>query len=233
MTDPVTSIAHKVRGNALFITVMVLPFLILPQALLLAAMIKFKKRPGAKPATFHENVKLEVIWTVIPAAVLVALAIPSYSIIKYMETPPPADVRVEIVGAQYQWEYKYLTHGDVQTANEPMVIPENANIVASITSKDVNHAWWVPAFGVKMDAVAGRLNEIWFNVEKTGWYKGQCAELCGPAHAAMLIDVYVVTQEEFDNWIAMKIEEMEGPASEEGEEDGAVEEAEEVVAMLP
>lgn len=201
MTNPVTPIAHAVRSNTLYITILLSPFIILPQALLLYAIFKFRARPGRKSATFHENVKLEVAWTVIPALFLVAMAIPSYSVIKKIETMPDADVTVEVYGHQFFWRYRYPDFG-VEISNQPLIVPVNSDIVLNMTSVDVNHAWWVPAFAVKMDTVPGRITQVWFNSSETGWFKGQCAELCGALHALMLIDVWVVTQAEFDQWIA-------------------------------
>jgi cytochrome c oxidase subunit 2 len=203
MTSPVTPIAHGVRNNALFVSILLSPFLLLPQLLLLYAIFKFRKAPGRKPATFHENVRLEVAWTVIPAITLVFMAVPSYTLIRKIETMPPADVNVEVYGHQFFWRYKYSDYG-VEISNQPLVVPVGKTVVNHMTSVDVNHAWWVPAFGVKMDTIPGRISQVWYNVSETGWYKGQCAELCGALHARMLIDVWVVTQEEFDAWIAQK-----------------------------
>jgi len=110
---------------------------------------------------------------------------------------------VEIVGHQWFWEYRYPGTG-VVFANEPLVIPVGKTVAANVTSIDVVHSWFVPDFGVKMDAVPGRVNHTWFQVEKTGTYRGQCAELCGVLHGQMFITVNVVTPEEFERWLAEK-----------------------------
>ncbi len=199
--EPVTPIAHTVRSYWIFVALITGVFLILPQIILFWCIAKFKDAPGRKPATFHENIKLEIFWTVIPILVLVVMAVPSYPIIKKIENPPPADMRIEIIGRQFLWEYRYPEFGDVRISDEPLVIPVDKTVVADCTSADVLHAWWVPAFGVKIDTVPGRLTQIWFNVEEQGWYKGQCAELCGSLHSQMYIDVRVVSQEEFEEWI--------------------------------
>jgi len=107
-----------------------------------------------------------------------------------------------VIGRQFLWEYRYPDHGDIRIADQPLVIPARKNIVADCTSNDVLHAWWVPSFGVKTDTIPGRLTQIWFNVDREGWYKGQCAELCGALHSKMLIDVKVVSDEEFAAWVA-------------------------------
>ncbi len=206
MSDPVTPLAKQVRSNTYLTSVLIIPFLILPQILLLICIFKFKKtNDGRKPATFHENLPLEVVWTLIPALVLILMAVPTYNLIRDFENPPPADMIISIRGQQYIWQYDYLERGLIVTSYDtPLVIPVGKNIVANLTSNDVNHAWWVPAFGVKMDAVAGRTNQVWFNVERTGWYEGQCAEICGAGHAQMWIDVVVVTEEEFEQWLVEK-----------------------------
>jgi cytochrome c oxidase subunit II len=202
--EPATQLAHTVRSYWIYVVVVTGIFLVLPQALLLYCIAKFKDAPGRKPETFHDNLKLEIFWTVVPIFVLIVMSVPSYQIIKDIENPPPADVNIEIVGRQFLWEYRYPNHGDIRIADEPLVIPVGKNIVADCTSNDVLHAWWVPAFGVKTDTIPGRLTQIWFNVDREGWYKGQCAELCGALHSKMLIDVKVVSQEEFDAWVAEK-----------------------------
>lgn len=209
MTAPVTSIAREVRANAIWISIWTLPFLIIPQVLLIYVIVKFKARPGRKPATFHENVLLETIWTAVPVAALVIIAVPSYSVIRYMETPPEAELNIKIEGRQFFWIYEYMDF-DIAISDQPLIVPANTTIVANVTSGDVIHAWWVPAFGVKMDTVPGRISQLWFNVEEEGWYKGQCAELCGAAHALMLIDVWVVSPEEFEEWIRAKRAEVFG-----------------------
>jgi cytochrome c oxidase subunit 2 len=207
MSKPVTSISRQVKFNALWITLFASPFLILPNVLLIISIFRFREDGIRKPATFHENIELEMIWTIIPVFALVIMAIPSYHLMRYMENPPVADERVEVIGHQFFWEYRFPEYGIVYS-DEPLVVPVNANIVLDMTSSGVNHAWWVPAFGVKMDTVPGRINTIWFNAEETGWYKGQCAELCGALHSRMLIDVFVVTKEEFDEWVNRKLIEM-------------------------
>ncbi|MDK2972703.1 MAG: cytochrome c oxidase subunit [Candidatus Sumerlaeota bacterium] len=213
MLDPVTPIAHEVRSYTLFLVAMTLPYLLLPQVLLLYCIFKFGKKPGMRPATFHENVRLEVVWTIVPALTLVLLAIPAYGLIKKIENMPEADVNIQVIGHQFYWEYRYPDYNDIRISEEPLVIPVNKTVVADMTSVDVNHAWWVPAFGIKMDTVPGRTTQVWFNVEREGWFKGQCAELCGTLHSKMLIDVHVVSQEEFDAWIAKKQAEF-APADE-------------------
>ena len=203
LINPVTPVAHEVRilfWKAFGITMF---FFLLAEGILLVAVIKFRARPGRVAAKWHENLRLELVWTAIPALAMVILSGPAFSTMKYMETIPKSDVQIEIVGHQWFWEYRYPQHG-VVFANEPLVIPVGKTVAANVTSIDVVHSWFVPDFGIKMDANPGRINHIWFQVEKLGKYQGQCAELCGVLHGQMFINVNVVTPEEFDRWIEQK-----------------------------
>ena len=203
LTNPVTPVAHEVRHlfwQAFGVTMF---FFVLAELILLVAIIKFRARPGMMPATFHDNVKLEILWTAIPTIAMVVLAGPSFQTLKYLETVPKSDLTVEIIGHQWFWEYRYPGHG-VVFATEPLVIPMGKIVAADVTSIDVVHSWFVPEFGVKMDANPGRVNHTWFQVEKAGTYGGQCAELCGVLHGDMLIHVNVVSPEEFERWLAEK-----------------------------
>jgi cytochrome c oxidase subunit 2 len=178
-------------------------FFLLGVALLLCGLCRVGARPGGPAATFHENVRLEILWTAIPAVTLVILAGPTFTSLKYMETVPKSDLTVEVIGHQWFWEYRYPGHG-VVFANEPLVVPQGKIIAADISSIDVVHSWFVADFGVKMDANPGRVNHTWFQVERTGTFRGQCAELCGVLHGDMHIEVRVVTPEEFERWIEQK-----------------------------
>jgi cytochrome c oxidase subunit II len=202
ISDPATPLAEEVRGSFWFTLFLILPFLFLAEGLLLFVIIKFRKKPGAKPAEFHENIKLEIAWTLAPTIVLIVLAISTYGLIKKINYSPQTDIVVQVEAQRYFWKYTYPDY-DIAIAEEPLVVPEDKYITLLGTSMDVIHSWWIPAFGVKKDFMPGRITEIWFKARK-GIYKGQCAELCGPSHAEMLIDVEVVSQEEFDAWVKMK-----------------------------
>ncbi len=203
LLDPVTPVAREVRDLWFKAVGITMVFFILAEALLLIAVIRFRAKPGVKAATFHENVKLELVWTAIPAIAMVILSGPAFSTLKYMDTIPKSDLTVEIVGHQWFWEYRYPGHG-VIFANEPLVVPSGKVVAVDVTSIDVVHSWFLPAFGVKMDANPGRVNHTWFQVDRPGTYEGQCAELCGVLHGQMMITVNVVTPEEFTRWIEQK-----------------------------
>ncbi len=220
-SDPVTSwlfhpaspVALDVRETFKIMVVLTVPFLLLPQILLAYAIWKFDAKRGHKPATFHENVPLETVWTIVPALVLIAISIPAYSTLKKIEVPPKSDLVVEVIGHQFFWEYR-LPRYDIGYANEPLVVPADKIITLNMTSVDVIHSWWVPSFGVKQDANPGRITHAWFQAP-VGEYKGQCAELCGPLHGEMWIDVKVVSDAEFETWLdeRMKIAPAEPEAA--------------------
>ena len=192
------------------------------------SLVKFRKSQGAQAAKFSHSTKAEIVWTVIPVLILVGLAIPTARVLVEMEDTQAADLRIKVTGYQWKWRYEYLDHGisffsnidDASNAasmvgaglelhehylrdvDKPMVVPVGKKVKLQLTSNDVIHAWWVPEFYVKRDAVPGTINETWFKAEKTGTYRGQCAELCGRGHGFMPIVVEVLEQDEFDAWVA-------------------------------
>ncbi|EQB63720.1 MAG: cytochrome c oxidase subunit 2 [candidate division Zixibacteria bacterium RBG-1] len=200
LQNPATPLAKDVRTNFWISMLAILPFLLLSEGLLFYAIVKFKAKPNAKPATFHENVRLEIAWTILPALALIIIAFPTFTTLKKMEVPPKSDLVVEVIGHQFFWEYKYPKY-EINFAEKPLVVPVNKVVTLNCTSVDVIHSWFVPAFGVKQDANPGRITHAWFKALQTGTYKGQCAELCGALHALMYITVKVVTDEEFETWL--------------------------------
>ncbi|MGE5178842.1 MAG: cytochrome c oxidase subunit II [Bacteroidota bacterium] len=203
LLHPATPVAHEVRSLWFKAVIVTSFFLLIAEGLLLVVIVRFRAKPGVKAATFHENLRLEILWTAVPVAALLYLAGPSFSTLHYLETVPKSDMTVEIIGHQWFWEYRYPGYG-VVFANEPLVIPAGKTIAADVTSIDVVHSWFLPDFGVKMDANPGRVNHTWFRVDQPGTYRGQCAELCGVLHAEMFITVNVVPPEEFARWIEQK-----------------------------
>ncbi|MCH9756341.1 MAG: cytochrome c oxidase subunit II [Gammaproteobacteria bacterium] len=188
------------------------------------ALIHHRKSRGYTPASFHDNTRLEIIWSVIPFIILVALAIPATRVLIDLEDSSEADVTIKVVGYQWKWQYQYLDQGisyfsvlstpyaQIQNkeaknpwylleVDKPLVVPINKKIRFLVTSNDVIHSWWVPELGVKRDAIPGFMHEAWARIEKPGIYRGQCAELCGVNHAFMPIEVHAVTDEIFDKWV--------------------------------
>ena len=199
---------------------------ILVLALLLYIAYRYNSNRNQIASTTTHNTVIEVLWTVIPVILLIIIAIPSFRILYTAETIPKADLTIKAIGNQWYWSYEYPDYDDFsfdanmlqdEELSDPslrlletdtqIVVPVNKVVKLLITSNDVLHAWTIPAFAVKKDAVPGRLNETWFKAEKTGTYYGQCSELCGPKHAFMPINGKVVSQDEFDNWLNFAKEE--------------------------
>jgi cytochrome c oxidase subunit 2 len=184
-------------------------------------MIRFNAKANPTPTATTHNTILEVMWTVVPVAILVVIAIPSFRLLYYQDVIPPADLTIKAIGKQWYWSYEYPDNGNFtfdalmladRVANERgeprllgtsnhVVVPVNKTVRILTTGADVIHAWAIPAFGVKMDAVPGRINQTWFRATREGKFYGECSELCGARHAYMPITVEVVSQERFDQWI--------------------------------
>jgi len=192
------------------------------------SMVFHRKSKGFKPATFHESTKVEILWTAIPVVILIAMAVPATYTLIDMENNDDADITIQVTGSQWKWHYKYFDqdlefYSVLSTPREqyenqdgtsaekgehyllevdrPLVIPTNKKVRFVITSDDVIHAWWVPAFAIKQDANPGFINESWTKVDKPGVYRGQCAELCGKDHGFMPIVVEVKTEENYAIWL--------------------------------
>ncbi|HEX9965563.1 MAG TPA: cytochrome c oxidase subunit II [Allosphingosinicella sp.] len=200
-------------------------------ALLLYVMVRFRRSANPVPSRTTHNTILEVVWTLVPVLILVAIAVPSIRLLAHQYAPPKADITVKATGNQWYWTYTYPDHGgfeivsnglkdeDAKARGEPrllavderMVVPQGATVKMIITAADVIHSWGVPAFWVKLDAVPGRLNETWFKTDKPGVYYGQCFELCGARHAYMPIAVEVLPPAQFAAWVASKGGTMPGP----------------------
>ena len=192
--------------------------------LLLYVMLRFRRGRNPVPSRTTHNTVLEVAWTLVPVLILVGIAVPSIRLLAHQYSPPKADLTIKATGNQWYWTYTYPDHGefeiisnglkdaDAKARGEPrllavderMVVPVGATVKMIVTSADVIHAWGIPAFWVKIDAVPGRLNETWFKTDKPGVYYGQCFELCGARHAYMPIAVEVVSQAQFAAWVASK-----------------------------
>lgn len=189
------------------------------------SLIYHRKSKGYVPATFHDNGRLEVVWTIIPFLILVGLAIPATNVLMRMDNTDNSDVTIKIIGSQWKWQYQYLDQGISYFSNlstpyaqihnkeakgewyllevdKPLVVPVNRKIRFLVTSTDVIHSWWVPELGVKRDAIPGFMHEAWATIQKPGIYRGQCTELCGINHGFMPVVVEAVTDEEFNKWVS-------------------------------
>ena len=174
---------------------------VLVQGLVLVAMFKFRDRPdSAEPKQVHGNTRLEVGWTLIPAVILFAIAIPTIKTIFDLAETPDNHINVTVTGHQFWWEYEYDDLG-VVTANE-LRIPVGRPVELKLRGDDVIHSFWVPALAGKIDVVPGRTNHMWFQADKPGVYEGQCTEFCGLSHANMRLRAIAQTPADFDAWIA-------------------------------
>ena len=187
--------------------------------LLVVVVVKFNARANPVPSRTTHNTFIEVIWTVVPVLILVAVAVPSFRLLFYQLNTPKADLTIKATGKQWFWSYNYpdqkfefdsvmvqtkdLKPGQPRllTVDNELVVPVNKIVRVQTTGADVIHSWAVPSFGVKIDAIPGRLNETWFKAEREGTYSGQCSELCGRDHAFMPIVVHVVSDKDYAAWL--------------------------------
>jgi len=183
------------------------------------ACIRFRASRNPNPSTRTHNVAIEVLWTLIPCLILIVIAVPSFKTLYSQDRIPKADLTIKAVGYQWYWGYEYPDENIifdsymVETkdlkAGQPrllavdnvVVVPVNKVVKVLITANDVLHAWALPSFGVKRDAVPGRINETWFKAERVGTFYGQCSELCGIKHAFMPIEVRVVSEQDYQEWL--------------------------------
>jgi cytochrome c oxidase subunit 2 len=190
-------------------------------ALLVIIVVRFNAKSNPVPSKTTHNTFIEIAWTVLPILVLLTIAIPSFKLLYYEDKAVNPDMTLKVIGHQWYWSYAYPDKGNFQydsiivpdkdlkpgqprllTVDNAAVVPVNAVVRVLLAGDDVIHSWSVPAFGVKTDVVPGRLNETWFKAERVGTYYGQCDQLCGQNHGFMPIEVRVVSQEDFDKWVA-------------------------------
>ena len=234
MREGVTAISRDVYSLHMIIFWVCVVIGVLVFGVMILSMLMHRKSLGVKPADFHHSTKLEIIWTIIPVVILVVMAIPSTATLTAMYDASDADIDIEVRGLQWKWQYTYLNADPEQEVkfisslltpseeiyndarkrenylldvDNEVVIPINKKIRFLITSQDVIHAWWVPDFAVKKDAIPGFVHESWAIVEEPGIYRGQCAELCGKQHGFMPIVVRAVEQAEYEEWLVGKQEE--------------------------
>lgn len=223
MQTPVTATAQSMYDFHTMVTWLMALITLFVGALLLWCIFRFNEAKNPTPSRTSHNTLIEVAWTVIPILILVGIAIPSFRILRDQLVIPEPEIIVKATGHSWYWSYEYETENgtfefistmldDEEAAergvprllavDEPMVVPVGRNVLVQVTASDVIHAFALPSFGLKIDAVPGRLNETWFNAEREGVYYGQCSELCGALHAFMPIEIRVVSDAEFAAWLA-------------------------------
>jgi cytochrome c oxidase subunit 2 len=237
--EPVTRIAADQMWLHNMMLVICLVIFIAVFGVMFYSIFKHRKSRGAVPANFHESVKVEIAWTVVPFIIVILMALPATKVVVAMKDTTNADLTIKATGYQWKWGYDYLKgegegigflatldaaqremsdagrpEGDnyLLKVDNPLVVPVGKKVRIITTANDVIHAWMVPAFGVKQDAIPGFVRDTWFKAEKVGDYYGQCAELCGKEHAYMPIHVKVVSAEDYSKWVDGKKKEMAAKA---------------------
>ena len=229
-----TELAAGIQSLDWLILVIITVVCVFVAGLLLYAILRFNKRANPTPASFIHNTPIEIAWTVLPILILVFIGSFSLKQLFLQQEIPEADITIKVTGYQWYWGYDYVDHEfgfesfmlakeDLEAngfasdeyllaTDTSVVVPSGKTVVMQVTAADVIHSWTIPSFGVKQDAVPGRLAELWFNVDegKEGIYFGQCSELCGKDHSYMPITVKVVTQEAYDAWLKGAIDEYAG-----------------------
>ncbi len=201
-------------------------------ALLLWIVVRYNAKVNPVPSKTTHSTVLEIVWTLIPVFILTIMAIPSMKMLYYVDRTTEAEMTLKVIGNQWYWSYEYPDNGNITfvsnivkdkdlkpgqprllEVDNPVVLPVNTKIKILTAATDVIHSWAVPAFGVKMDAVPGRINETWVLIDKEGTFYGQCSQLCGQGHAYMPIEVKAVSKQEFAEWVHKQGGKMPGEAA--------------------
>lgn len=229
MPQGVTQTSREVYDLHMLILIICTVIAIAVYGAMTVSIISHRKSKGVTPAKFSHSTKAEIIWTVIPALILIGMAVPSAETLVRMEDTRNSEITIKATGFQWKWHYEYLDEGiefysnldaDSNAArikgssidpasvenyllnvDEPVVVPVDTKVRLLLTAADVIHAWWVPEFAVKKDAIPGFINEAWFQAEEVGTYRGQCSELCGKDHGFMPIVVEVKSAEDYAAWV--------------------------------
>lgn len=227
MTRGVTSVSRQVYDLHMIVFWICVVIGVIVFGVMFYSMFAHRKSRGYKASNFHESTSVEIAWTVIPTLILLVVAFPATKSLLDLYDTSAADMDVKVTAYQWKWQYEYMGEGVsfmselstpetaiynttpksefyLQEVSEALVLPVGKKIRFLITAKDVLHAWWVPAFAVKRDAIPGFINETWTRIDEPGIYRGECAELCGKGHAFMPIVVHAVPEEEFNVWLAEK-----------------------------
>jgi len=225
LPKPVNEIAQQIFNLHMATMWIIVGIAVVVYGAMFYSILKHRKSVGHKAANFHHNTMIEIVWTTIPFIILVAMAYPATKTVLAMRDTSSPDMTVKVTGYQWKWEYDYQQEGFkfmsvLSTPREqlenkepkgenyllevdnPMVVPVGKKVRILLTANDVIHAWWVPKFGVKQDAIPGFIRDTWFRADVPGTYRGQCAELCGKDHGYMPIVVVAKEQAEYDQWVA-------------------------------
>ncbi len=236
---PVTQIAEQIYNLHTLMMIICLVIFVAVFGVMFYSIFKHRKSLGHKPATFHESTTVEILWTIVPFIIVIAMALPATKTVVAMKDTSNADLTIKVTGMQWKWGYDYIDgegkgisflsalatpHEQIVDptvvksdtylleVDNPVVVPVNKKIRLVLTANDVIHSWTIQRFGVKQDAIPGFVRDTWFKAEEPGTYRGQCVELCGKEHAFMPIVVIVKTEEDYKKWVDDKQKEMAAKA---------------------
>jgi len=237
----VTELSREIYGLHMLILWICVAIAAAVFGVMIYSIATFRKSKGAVPASFDHNTRAEVIWTVIPVLILVGMAVPAARTLVKIDDTRGSELTIKVTGYQWKWQYEYVDQGVsfystlarssdqarqldsgidprsvenyLLAVDNPLVVPQGRKVRVLITANDVIHAWWVPDFGMKKDAIPGFINEMWFRADEPGTYRGQCAELCGRDHGFMPVVVEVKPQAEFDAWLEARKAERQAAAA--------------------
>ena len=223
LQSPSSTVAKDVYDMHFFVLIIITLITLFVLGLIIWVCYRYSEKKNKTPSKTVHNTLIEILWTAIPVLILVVIAIPSFKLLYKQDVTPEPYMTIKAIGYQWYWGYEYPDHGNfayeafmLQSADEleedkpfkrmlttdtKVVVPVDKIIRVQVTAGDVLHSWAIPAFGVKTDAVPGRLNETWFKADKVGIYYGMCSELCGVNHQSMPIEIHVLNQEDFEAWI--------------------------------
>ena len=217
---PASDVMRNVYDLHNFVLIMMTAITIFVLFLIFYVVFRFRRKVNPVASKTTHNTFIEILWTGIPVIILIFMAIPSFKLVYQQDVIPETDMTIKVIGHQWYWEYQYPEHDDISfesymtpdeelepgdirllTVDNHLVLPANKNIHVLVTAGDVLHSFAMPSLGVKKDAVPGRLNETWFNIDEPGIYRGQCSELCGTGHGYMPIVIEALNEKDFNNWI--------------------------------
>lgn len=229
LKEPASAQMERIYDFHTLLLWIIIPIVIFVTGLLAWVAIRYRAKANPEPSKTTHHVMLEILWTAIPVIILIIIAIPSFKMLYYLDRVEEPEMTLKVTGYQWYWGYEYQDHEGLEFLSYPIpedeideskgqrrllstdnkvVLPIDTNIQILITSADVIHAFTIPEFGFKKDAVPGRLNETWVRIDKPGTYYGQCSQICGVNHAYMPIEIEAVTKEEFEKWLVKAKEEF-------------------------
>ena len=236
--DAATGIMEQITSFEIYTLWFIIPITLFVLALLVYVIMRFRASANPVPSRTSHNTTIEVIWTLGPVFILLFLAFPSFNLLTAQYSPPNADMTIKATGYQWYWGYEYQTDAEAEVSfdslmlqegdragagkedmavyprllavDNELVVPVDKTVRLLVTGADVIHSFAMPSFGVKMDAIPGRLNETWFHAEREGLYYGQCSELCGKDHAFMPIAIRVVSEDQYNAWYAAAADDLPG-----------------------